>query len=311
MPADGIVSVRYVALEVPDFERERNFIKDHWGLTEAEHDGNKLSFFAAEGSPEAYIFRLRAGTERGIDLIALAAASAQAVDRLAAKVAQAGARLIAEPKQLQTPGGGYGFRFFDPEGRAVEISSGVRERPARALERGESIPAKLSHVVMHSADVGKIAEFYTGQLGFTVSDWFVNDAGQKCFGFLRCSADHHSLAFVAGAAPSLNHVAFEMRDIDEMMRGTGRLLKAQITLHWGPGRHVLGNNTFSYFTSPAGNVLEYTSEIQQVDASYQCKSLLMCPQNADQWGTGVLGGSPARGPNTAVPDPHAWKTPPL
>ncbi|HLH78270.1 MAG TPA: VOC family protein [Candidatus Binataceae bacterium] len=308
--ADRVTSIRHVALEVPDFDSEREFIKKTWCLEEAEHDG-KLSFFAAEGSPEAYIFRLRGGSERGIDLIALATDSSAAVDGLAAKLAKAGVRLISQPEALKTPGGGYGFRFFDPDGRAVEISSGVKERSARELKRGESIPKKLSHIVMHSPNLERTTDFYVTQLGFKVSDWFVNDNGQKCFSFLRCDSDHHSIAFVPGTGPALQHVAFEMRDVEEMMRGVGRLLKEKAMLQWGPGRHVLGNNTFAYFADPSGNLLEYTADIQQVDDSYQCKTLLMCPENADQWGTGVLGGSPMRGLNTNIPDPHAWKVPPL
>ena len=37
------------------------------------------------------------------------------------------------------------------------------------------------------------------------------------------------------------------------MRGTGRLLRAGVEKVWGPGRHMAGNNTFSYFLDPHGN----------------------------------------------------------
>lgn len=48
---------------------------------------------------------------------------------------------------MQTPGGGYGFRFFDNEGRTVEISADVALREHRKIEEGESIPVRLAHVV--------------------------------------------------------------------------------------------------------------------------------------------------------------------
>lgn len=50
-----------------------------------------------------------------------------------------------------------------------------------------------------------------------------------------------------------------------MMRGVSRLRKSGTDLRWGPGRHTAGNNTFSYFTIPAGFAVEYTSELDEVD----------------------------------------------
>ena len=71
--------------------------------------------------------------------------------------------------------------------------------------------------------------------------------------FLRCNPQHHSLAIARGPHASLHHASFEMRGIDEYMRGTGRLLRAGVEKVWGPGRHLAGNNTFSYFLDPHGN----------------------------------------------------------
>ena len=36
-------------------------------------------------------------------------------------------------------------------------------------------------------------------------------------------------------------------------------------MRWGPGRHTAGNNTFSYFVTPNGFAVEYTSELEQVN----------------------------------------------
>ena len=42
----GITHLRHVDLAVPDFETQRTFYKDTWGLTEQGKDGY-LSYFAA------------------------------------------------------------------------------------------------------------------------------------------------------------------------------------------------------------------------------------------------------------------------
>jgi hypothetical protein len=102
-----------------------------------------------------------------------------------------------------------------------------------------------------------------------------------------------------------------MRDLDEMMRGTGRLLREKVTLAWGPGRHTAGNNTFSYFIDPSGNVIEYTAEVERVDdAAWRPTVYPPGPDVTDQWGTGVLSGGVATMPRPVV-DPGLWTPPPI
>ena len=62
--------------------------------------------------------------------------------------------------------------------------------------------------------------FHTERLGLGVSDRY---AGQAVF--LRCTSpgDHRNLFFIRGRGgePVLHHVAFEVRDIHEVMAGGG------------------------------------------------------------------------------------------
>src|SRR3954453_22143397 len=253
-----ISHLRHVAVGVPDYDKQVAFYEVTWGLTKVDGE-NGISFFAAEGSPEQYILRIRQADANRIDLLAFGAQDAATVDTLAGQGTAAGAKLISEPGSLQTPGGGYGFRFFDPDGRTVEVSSDVAERQARELDPRESIPRNLSHVVVSSPNKVAVDQFYRDLLGFKLSDWipFMN--------FLRCNADHHSLAIADGEKATLNHVAFEMRGIDEMMRGGGRIMAdGRGKLMMGPGRHYAGDNTYYYFFDPMGNVSEYTAEVEQI-----------------------------------------------
>lgn len=296
--AERVTDVRHVGYAVTDFEAERAFYKDVWGLTEVgSEDG--LAWFAAEGSPEAFVVRIRKAEHVGLDLIGLAASSRADVDALHGRLAAEGVKLISEPHELTSPGGGYGFRLFDPDGRVLEISAEVRPRQARELGRGESIPRELSHVVMHSPDRARAEAFYTGSLGFRVSDWI----GDFMI-FLRCNEVHHKIALLPGP-PALNHVAFEMQSVDEMMRGIGRLRGEGLSLQWGPGRHTAGNNTFSYFQSPNGHIVEYTAEVERVDdGAWQATRYEPRKDIMDQWGTAE--GGPDHMPPPR-PDPGLWR----
>lgn len=281
-----ITHLRHVDLASPQYSKLRDFYAGLWGLTEVERDGN-LSFLAAEGSPEPYVLRLRQAAEKRIDLIAFGASSRDDVDALAARLGRAGVHIVAEPDLLNTPSGGYGFRFFDNEGRTVEVASDVAVRAHRRIEAGESVPVRLSHVVINSADPESTRAFYEQHLGFALSDTLMHPHMGEMMWFLRINAWHHSLAIARCPHVALHHVSFEMRGIDEYMRGTGRLLRAGIEKLWGPGRHLAGNNTFSYFLDPSGNTAEYTTELEEIDEDAWHPHLydFTAPEVSDQWGT--------------------------
>ncbi len=286
MPARLITHLRHVDIAVPDLAAQRGFYTGHWGLTEVATDTG-LSFLAAEGSPEQYVLRLRQASEKRIDLIAFGAATAADVDTMAATLARDGVRLVSEPSAVATPGGGYGFRFFDNEGRTVEVSADVAVRRHRRIEEGESIPVRLSHVVVNSADPEGTVAFYKKHMAFALSDVLMHPRMGHMMWFLRCNDWHHSFAVARCPHPSLHHASFELRGIDEYMRGTGRLLRAGVEKVWGPGRHKAGNNTFSYFLDPQGNTVEYTTELERLDEDNWHPGLhdFTDPAVSDQWGT--------------------------
>jgi catechol 2,3-dioxygenase-like lactoylglutathione lyase family enzyme len=286
VPQSLITHLRHVDLAVPDLARQCDFYTDTWGL-KVEHTDSGLAFLAAEGSPEQYVVRLRESADKRIDLISFGAGSPGDVDTLAGRLARDGVQLVSEPGLLRTPGDGYGFRFFDNEGRTVEISSDVAVRQHRAIEQGESIPVRLSHVVINSPDIDSTRAFYEKHLGFRLSDTLAHPQMGRMMHFLRINAWHHSLAIARGPHPSLHHASFEMRGIDEYMRGTGRLLREGVEKIWGPGRHRAGDNTFSYFLDPHGNTLEYTTELEVIDEDTWHPHIydFTQPEIADQWGT--------------------------
>ncbi len=271
---------------MPEYDKQVDFYGGNWGLTDAGGERD-LKYFAAEGSPEQYIVRVRRAEEKRLDLVAFGAAHPTDVDALAERLAGAQIRLISEPGSLQTPGGGYGFRFFDLEGRVVEVSAGVATRTHRKIEERESIPVRLSHVVLNSPAPEKMVAWYEKHLGFRVSDTLVHPQLGGLMWFLRCGPQHHSMAIARCPHTALNHVSFEMRGLEEYMRGSGRLIRAEVPKIWGPGRHRAGDNTFTYFHDPNGNTMEYTTELELLDEDTWHPSLYDTsePDTSDVWGT--------------------------
>jgi catechol-2,3-dioxygenase len=195
MPEQSTIRVRYVGEAAPNFDEAVAFYEQAWGLKKVEHDTD-IAFFAAESNPEQYVFRLRRDRDKRLDVIGLGVDSAAEVDALAAELAEAGVRFAGEPGSLKTPGGGYGFRVFDPDGRVVEISSDVEQRQTRPLQYRESTPVGISHIVLSSPQVYETCHFYKSLIGFRQSD-AIGEGMQ----FLTCDDEHHRLAVFQGGRP--------------------------------------------------------------------------------------------------------------
>jgi catechol 2,3-dioxygenase-like lactoylglutathione lyase family enzyme len=279
---NAVSEIRSVAYGVPDLESERAFYRDKWGLREVKAD-DKSAWFAAAGSDELYVVRLRQSTLKRVELISLAAPDRGSVDQLFKQVEAAKCRIMFAPRELDGFGAGYVFRFFSPDGLPFEISSDVARSTIHPIALGSSLPEKISHIVLHSPNHKALTEFFIKTLGFQLSDWLGD-----FMSFLRCNEWHHRIAILPGP-PCLNHVAYDMLNVDEMLRGVGRLKRAQTDILWGPGRHTAGNNAFSYFATPNGFSVEYTAELERVTEDWKPTVHVPTPSIMDQWGIGTGG----------------------
>jgi catechol 2,3-dioxygenase-like lactoylglutathione lyase family enzyme len=293
-----VTEIRYVGYGLIDVEAEKSFYTRSWGLEESGETAG-ITWLRARSQDEPFVVRLRASDANHLDVIGLAADSRADVEILHERVLAAQCHVIHSPRALTAPGGGYGFRFFSPDGLPFEVSTDVARAPTSAVDRWEGIPLRISHVVLHSPHPARIVEFFTEVLGFRVSDWL---GDFMCF--LRCNRAHHRIAILPGP-PCLNHVAYDMQGVDGMLRGVGRLRQEGIDIRWGPGRHTAGNNTFSYFVTPNGFAVEYTAELQDVDFEHHQHTVYApAPRLMDQWGIGI--GGPQTMPRP-VPDPRLFQ----
>ena len=259
MSSPWIESLRSVALTVPDLARAEAFYTDTWHLsvvartagsiylrgTGADH--HLLSLHAGDAAPQIRHVTLRARSEETLQQIAQAAQ-------------HAGGRVLSGIAPLADPAGGIGLLLRDPHGRLIQIVHGDA-RPADASVRRDR-PMRLAHVVLNSHDVPASQAWFEAALGFRLADRTLRMA------FMNCNHDHHSIALGEADNDALNHVAFLMPTLDDVMRGGGRMKDAAHPIEWGPGRHGPGDNAFNYFIDPFGVVIEYTAEVEQIDDGY-------------------------------------------
>jgi catechol 2,3-dioxygenase len=209
----------------------------------------------------------------------LEAITREAVDLAHERVVAEGRATDGPPRRLSSPGGGYGFGFVDPEGRSFALVHGMAHHGNRGPVPDR--PTKLAHVNLNSRENDAAFEFMTEVLGFKLSDQ------TRMFRFLRCGSDHHSVVLGFASNAFLNHIAFEMPDLESVMRGIGRMRDHGYPIEWGPGRHGPGNNVFAYFCGPGELPLEYTAEVEQVDEDHRLRppeEWRWPPGRLDDWG---------------------------
>jgi len=288
-------ALRGIVMRAPAITATKAFYTDNWGLTLAHEEPGAVWLRATGDAPFAY--GLQDGPVYGIAHIDFAMDSREQVARLHAHATALGADVLGEPAAFDDWPGGYGFEIIDPDARRLRFRAEARSLPPLPEW---ARPRKVSHVVLNSGDMDRAQDWYCTVLGFKVSDY---SADQMVF--LRCARDHHSIALVRGHYPSVNHVAFELPSIDEFMRSIGRMKEKGIVPTWGPGRHGPGNNPFAYYVSPSGFVIEFTSELQQIDeATHEAQVWPRdVPEAMDRWMTAGPPTAAQRAVMQGRPDP--------
>jgi len=127
---------------------------------------------------------------------------------------------------------------------------------------------KIGHVVLNVRDVERSARFYAELLGFEVSDVYPEEMVPGGMVFLRCNPDHHGIALVgsmreAATNSDLNHIAFEVATLDEVVRARDHLLRHGVAIDFA-GRRRAGCQIAVEFRDPDGHRLEIYWGIDQI-----------------------------------------------
>ena len=155
---------------------------------------------------------------------------------------------IGEGLVLTEPFSGTPLTLYKGQG-ASEVGSAVGTRPS-----------KLGHIASFVSDLPAGHEFYLGTLGFRWADT-IGDF----FSFLRCNRDHHVVNMMQSQKRTgLHHVAYEMRDFMHLKEALDHLATLGHRMAWGPGRHGVGHNVFTYHPDPDGNFIELFTELDLI-----------------------------------------------
>ncbi len=153
------------------------------------------------------------------------------------------------------------------------------DRPSPVYDKAE--PIEVGHVVFFTDKLDQTTRFYE-ELGFVLSDRYPGRGH-----FLRCSprGGHHDLFLLQlpEGKRGLNHVAFTVRDLHEVMGGGLQMARRGWETQLGPGRHPISSALFWYFKSPAGGLAEYFADEDVLTENWRPRDFQPSPAMFAEW----------------------------
>lgn len=232
---------------------------------------------------EDYALHLLESTEApGLDYVCYELASGITLEHAEAVLRERG----AAPERVTVPVRGAALSLIDPDGNRVRLVPRVRPDDTRPAEVRASTripgwhPRKFGHVNFLTPDVKRQVQWYTEVLGFRLTDW-IGEEGV----WLHVDRDHHVLAFLEKGVAHIHHLAFELVDWGEMRVALDHLAQNGRHIVWGPGRHGMARNLFSYFRMREEALfVELFADLEQLAADHEPRQFPDDPHSSNTWG---------------------------
>lgn len=287
---EGLVRVVF---ERPDLALVERFFTD-FGLVSRHRDADRLELGASGGGSPIYV--AERGPSPGLRRLAFAADRA-GVEQLAARH---GLKAVAQP----APGVERRVTLRDPNGWFVDVEELAERAPTRrskadgrGRDTNETIRAthraapirRLGHIALEVTAFDASLAWYREELGLRASDIQVLPDGTPGLVFLRCDrgptpVDHHTVVLARGLSTGVNHVAFEVDDLDSLAMGQRFLREAGWQHAWGIGRHLLGSQLFDYWRDPWGTMVEHYTDGDVLDEEHATGVHRLSRESFAQWG---------------------------
>lgn len=302
MNAIKVAEFAFPRMEAPDLDVMEEFLT-HFGLVRAERTADALYMRGTDGRHHLHAVR-----KGGTKFIGFAYHAASEDDlKLAAKLP--GASGI---ETIDEPGGGKRVHLTEPNGYQIEIIHGLKAQTPVSIARDEVNTARepirrvgkvmrlsksptslkrIGHGVLSTPRVKETLAWFRNTLGMLRSDdVYAGEKDNIIGGFSRLDrgpeyVDHHVLFCVHNEKAGLNHVSYEVQDIDCVFQDHEYLKRLGKYDHmWGIGRHLLGSQVYDYWCDPWGRVHERWADTDRLNAANSGNLLSAEEGFQSQWG---------------------------
>jgi catechol 2,3-dioxygenase-like lactoylglutathione lyase family enzyme len=302
MPAIKVADFAYPRMEAPDLDKMEEFLTD-FGFVRAERTPDALYMRGADSHHHLHV------THKGGTKFIGFAYHVKDEDDLKRAAKLPGASGI---ETLNEPGGGKRVRLTEPNGYQIEIIHGIKavepiklkrdpmnsgsepvRRAGRLMRLSKSPTAiqRIGHGVLATPKVKETVAWFRNTLGMICSDdVYAGEKDNVIGAFSRLDrgddyVDHHVLFCVHNEKTGLNHVSYEVHDIDAVFQDHEYLKRLGKYDHmWGIGRHLLGSQVYDYWADPWGRVHERWADTDRLNATTPGNLLSVEEGFQSQWG---------------------------
>jgi 2,3-dihydroxy-p-cumate/2,3-dihydroxybenzoate 3,4-dioxygenase len=266
----------YVVIGVADLTAAADWWARYAQLEVSERDDGQV--YLRGGTDHHWIVLEQAGDHAGVRKLAFEVAEPGDLDRFEARLKDEGVPTQRAAGRWTGPT----LRFADPNGYAVELFAGMGNVPVPPATPWVP-PRELLHAVVSVADLDASFDFWHRVMGMRESDRVL---GKTIF--LRGGISwHHALVLGAGRAapPFLDHVCFQMRDIDDLMKVRARFLEDKQEIDRDLLRHpTSGSMGFYAKAIPAPTTVEFCIEHARItDPDYRPRALTPGRWTSNVW----------------------------
>ena len=287
-PPFDVLRTAHVELGVRDLERSAEFYVGGLGMVESARDDGALWLRGLEDSSHhCLVLRLE---EPGKCLgIGFRVRSPDDLVRAREHYAARG-EVVAENEPR-----GQGPTLFVRDPFGVPLSFYYEQhrvpRQLQAYDRyhGAAVQ-RLDHVNAYAAELQATHDYFTGELGFRVSEYTETDEDQPRLWavWLHRKGNVHDLALTNGVGPRLHHVGLWVRGEMDVINACDVLAVSGFAgaLERGPGRHGISNAFFLYLRDPDGHRIElFTGDYRTLDPEFTpIRWSLDDPRRQTLWG---------------------------
>jgi len=304
-PIIKVTDIAWARLRSPDLDTQEEFLTA-FGMQRSARTDKALYMRGTDHDHHIHITELGEPAFLGL---AFWAASEQDLHKLSTN-----AQGASPVEDIDEPGGGKRVVVKDHNGFNFEIVWGVErldpldvrkeklnigtDKNARVdrinrLQNGPAQVKRIGHGVISTPHVDASVAWLHDTLGFIVSDdvHAEEDPDKLLASFNRTDCgpefvDHHICMYALTEVAGLNHLGYEVQDIDDVAIGQKHLQSFEKYRHiWGMGRHKLGSQVFDYWKDPWDRMHEHWTDSDVFNVASGSNKVPASKGFGSQWGT--------------------------
>jgi len=261
MSSPGILRLSHAEVRVPDLQLATAYYAEVVGLVVTGTEPGR-SYLKGWDELQHHSLILTEEPTYGLNALAFKVMERAELDRLAARVEDAGIAVSwHEPGKLN-PASGTVVRFVAPSGHTIDLEHGqvqvgngltlINPPPAPDGLKGMH-PPRIDHIFLLCEDVDGITAFFRDVLEFRLTEQILADDGHQLTTFLERTHTPHDIAFLTGPNGGFHHLAYWVDEWNDLRTAADTCAYHGIEIDAGPTRHGATRGCGLYFFDPAGN----------------------------------------------------------